>query len=494
MSRADVVVYDHLASARLLDLTRPETIRICAGKASGHCTLNQDEINQILLEHASAGRLVVRLKGGDPLVFGRGAEEAEFLFHHGIPFEIVPGVTAGVGATAFAGIPVTHRGAASGVAFVTGHADPEGERPARAGQPRLDWPALARFPGTLVVYMGVTHLAAICRTLIKHGKPAGTAAAVIESGTLASQRVVQGTLETIAGEVRRAVVRPPALLVIGTVVERRSELAWFESLPLFGQRIVVTRPIVEAEHSASLLESLGAEVLLAPTVEILPVADPGPLDHAIQDLRNFDWLVFTSSNGVRFFVERMLERGQDVRALGHLKIAAIGPGTAHALARYHLLADLVPDTFRSEALAEALASRASGCRILLARADRGRALLKEELAKVALVDQVAVYRNADSESLPEAVVERMATGTIDWIMLTSSAITARLHALLPEAARARLGRDTRLASLSPVTSATVNQLGWTVAVEASTYTWEGLVEALLQHVAAERSHASARAR
>ena len=265
----------------------------------------------------------------------------------------------------------------------------------------------------------------------------------------ASQRVVQGTLETIAGEASRAVVRPPALLVIGNVVERRSELAWFESLPLFGQRILVTRPIDEAERSAALLESLGAEVLLAPTVEILPVADPGPLDRAIEDLRNFDWLVFTSSNGVRFFVERMLERGLDVRALGHLKIAAIGPGTAQALARYHLLADLVPDTFRSEALAEALAARASGCRILLARADRGRTVLKEELAKVAQVDQVAVYRNADSESLPEAVVERIASGTVDWIMLTSSAIAARLHALLPEPARARIGRETRLASLSP---------------------------------------------
>jgi uroporphyrinogen III methyltransferase/synthase len=340
--------------------------------------------------------------------------------------------------------------------------------------------------------MGVTHLAAICRTLIKQGKPAGTPAAVIESGTLHSQRVVQGTLGTLADEVSRLVVRPPALLVIGDVVERRSELAWFESLPLFGQRILITRPIDEAERSAAVLESLGAEVLLAPTVEILPVADPGPVDRAIQDLRNFDWLVFTSGNGVRFLLERIFERGLDMRALGHLKIAAIGPGTAQALERYHLLADLIPETFRSEALAEALATRASGCRILLARADRGRTLLKEELSKVAQVDQVAVYRNADSESLPEGVVERIASGTVDWILLTSSAIAARLHALLPEPARVRIGRETRLASLSPVTSGTIHQLGWTVAVEASTYTWEGLVTALVQHVAVERSDVSTR--
>ena len=373
LGRADVVVYDHLASSRLLDLARASALRICAGKSSGHCTLNQDQINQLLLEHASSGRAVVRLKGGDPLVFGRGAEEAEFLVRHGIAFEIVPGVTAGVGATAYAGIPVTHRGAASAVAFVTGHADPEAELPEQAGQPRIDWPALARFPGTLVVYMGVTHLAAICRTLIKQGKPAGTPAAVIESGTLASQRVVQGTLETIAGEAGRAMVRPPALLVIGNVVGAKVRTGLVRVAPL-------VRPADRghpADRRGGTLGGIagisGGRGAAGPDRRD-PARSPIPARSTVPstDLRDFDWLVFTSSNGVRFFVERMLERGLDVRALGHLKIAAIGPGTAQALARYHLLADLVPDTFRSEALAEALAARASGCRILLARADRGR--------------------------------------------------------------------------------------------------------------------------
>ncbi len=489
LAHADVVVYDHLASARLLDLAPPHAIRICAGKSSGHCTLDQDQINALLLEHARAGRVVVRLKGGDPLVFGRGAEEAEHLARHGVPFEIVPGVTAGVGVTAYAGIPVTHRGLSSAVAFVTGHEDPEGEAEPRSGRVeriRLDWSALARFPGTLVVYMGVTHLAAICRTLIKAGKDGRTPAAVIESGTLPAQRVFEGTLATIAEEAQGHDIRTPALLVVGSVVERRSELSWYESLPLFGQRIVVTRPLEDAVRIAPGLESLGAEVLLAPTVQILPVADPGPLDDAIGRLPEFEWLVFTSGNGVRFFLERLVGLGSDLRAFGHLKLAAIGPATAQTLARYHLRADLVPDSYRSEALAEALSTRAAGRRILLARADRGRALLREELEKVADIHQVAVYQNADAEALPELVARRIESGTVDWITLTSSAIATRLHALLPEAARSLVGRQVRLATLSPVTSETVTRLGWDVAVEARVYTWEVLVRAIVDRVAAER--------
>ncbi len=490
LGRADVVVYDHLANERLLDLAPEGAVRICAGKSSGHCTLDQEQINDLLQEHGRAGRVVVRLKGGDPLVFGRGAEEAEYLARHGIPFEIVPGVTAGIGAAAFAGIPVTHRSQASAVAFITGHDDPESGAEAalaRSDRPRLDWPVLAGFPGTLVVYMGVTHLRAICRTLIKHGKPAETPAAVIESGTLPTQRVLEGTLATIGEQAGRMGVRPPALLVVGDVVNLRPRLAWFESLPLFGLRIVVTRPAEEQLVAARRLEELGAEVLLAPAVMILPVSDPAPLDAAIGRLAQYDWLVFTSTNGVRSFLDRLLEQGSDLRTLGHLKLAAIGPGTAQTLARYHLRADLVPRSYRSEALAEALVQRAAGCRVLLARADRGRTLLREELEKVARVDQVAAYRNVDVERLPEGLAEGIADGKVDWITLTSSAIAARLHALLPERARERVARDIKLASISPVTSRTVEELGWKVAAEASIHTWEGLVDALVAAVRAERA-------
>jgi len=231
-----------------------------------------------------------------------------------------------------------------------------------------------------------------------------------------------------------------------------------------------------------MLERLGAEVLIAPTVQIRTIPDPGPLDLAIDRLGDYQWLAFTSANGVRFFLDRLLTRGRDVRALGHLRLAAIGPGTAGALSAFHLHADLIPQSFRSESLAEDLADWAAGQRILLARADRGRTLLRDELAKVAEVEQVAVYQNADVEALPENVVERLSGGTVDWITLTSSAITTRLHALLPDAARSRVGNQIRLASISPVTSETVARFGWKVAVEASVHTWEGLVLALVQRV------------
>ena len=477
LARADVVVYDHLASSRLLDLVPPEAECILAGKSIGHCILAQNEINELLIERARAGRTVVRLKGGDPLVFGRGGEEGVCLRAAGIPFEIIPGVTAGLGVTAYAGIPVTHRGEASAVAFVTGHGDPESD------PTRLDWSALATFPGTLVVYMGMTYLAPICRTLIRLGKSPDTPAAVIEAGTLPSQRTQVATLATISGAVRSFGFRLPALLVVGPVVGLRDELEWFERLPLFGQRIVITRPREDAVRASVGLEMLGAEVLLAPTVEVRPIDDPAPLDRSIDHLADYDWLVFTSANGVRFFLRRLEERGRDLRALGHLQIAAIGPVTAEALAAYHLRADLVPESYRSEALAEGLGHAAAGCKILLARADRGRTVLKDTLEQLADVDQVAVYKNADVVSLPEPVLERIVHGSVDWITLTSSAITERLYQLLPEPALRRIGSEIRLASLSPVTSATAARLGWHVAAEATEFTWDGLVDALAARIA-----------
>jgi uroporphyrinogen III methyltransferase/synthase len=485
LSRADVVVYDHLASVGLLELAPRDARLIEAGKSIGHCMLTQEEINGVLIDHARAGRAVVRLKGGDPWVFGRGAEEALALRAAGIPFEVVPGVTAAVGVTAYAGIPVTHRATASAVAFVTGHGDPEIE-PLHGP---LDWPALAQFPGTLVVYMGVTHLAAICRTLIRLGKRRETPAAIIESGSTASQRVQVATLETLAQKARDSGVRPPALLVVGDVVRLRDELIWYERLPLFGQRIIVTRPRGESARAAATLEALGAEVLLAPMVEIRPIDEPAPLDEAIERLANYQWLVFTSANGVRFFMRRLHERGRDVRALGNLKLAAIGPETAKALARFHLAADLVPESYRSEALAAALAGAGRGHRILLARADRGRTLLKDELERVANVDQVPVYHIADVASVPDAVLSRIRQRSVDWITLTSSAITTRLHELLPQPDHDAVGKQIKLASLSPVTSETAVKLGWQVASEAIDYTWEGLVEALVAQVnSAEFKH------
>lgn len=480
LAMAEVIVYDHLASARLLDLAPASALRISAGKTIGHCTLSQGEINAVLVEHAKLGRRVVRLKGGDPFMFGRGAEEAEALRKHGLPFQVVPGVTSGLGATAYAGIPVTHRESASAVAFVTGHNDPESST-------GLDWSSLARFPGTLVVYMGVTRLPTICRTLIREGKSPETAAAMIQSGTLAEQRTIVGTLDNLPELARAAGIGPPALLIVGDVVSRRPELTWFENLPLFGQRIVVTRPIVEANRSAGSLEALGAEVLIAPTVQILPLDDFSTLDEAIGRLERFHWLVFTSGNGVRHFFDRLELIGKDLRAVGHLKFAAIGPSTAEVLASYHLKADLIPASYRSEALAEALAEQVAGLRVLLARANRGRTILKDELESIANVEQVPVYQNVDVDEISPEILSRIEGGSVDWITLTSSAIAERLLGLLSESARARIGQTTRLASLSPVTSSAIAKLGFRIGVEASTYTWEGLVEAIVAKVAAEKS-------
>jgi uroporphyrinogen III methyltransferase/synthase len=387
----------------------------------------------------------------------------------------------------YAGVPITHREAASAVAFVTGHGDPEAEPPGPGGHARVDWGALARFPGTLVVYMGVTRLEALCRTLVRLGKPADTPAALIESGTLPHQRTVVATLADLPAKVLEAGLGPPALFVVGAVVTRRPALSWFERRPLFGQRVVITRPAHEAAESAAALEALGAEVLVAPTVTIGPPHDFAPLDRALDRLDAFDWLVFTSGNGVRFFLDRLQERGRDLRALGHLKLAAIGPATAESLARFRLRADLVPDEYRSESLAAALVEQAAGRRVLLARADRGRTVLKDELERVAQVEQVAVYTNADAPDLPQNVLERLAEGSVDWITLTSSAIAERLHALLPEPARPLIGRSIRLASISPVTSAAANRLGWPIAAEATEYNWHGLVQAVIARVAREQS-------
>ena len=468
---AEVVVYDHLASARLLDLVPPAALRIAAGKSIGHKTLSQAQINATLAEHARLGRRVVRLKGGDPYVFGRGGEEAEHLFAAGIPFQVVPGVTSGLGATAYAGIAVTHREVASAVAFVTGHDDP-------ANVGRLDWPALARFPGTLVIYMGVTRLRQICQTLIAGGKPPATPAAMVASGTLPGQRTVVGTLATLPDHAAAGGIRFPALLVVGEVVERRPRLNWFESLPLFGQRIIITRPVEVADDSARRLEALGAEVLVAPLLTIHPVADPGPLDAALDRLASFDWVVFTSANGVRHFLDRLLATGRDLRHLGSTQLAAIGPATAEALAQYRLKADLVPTSFRSEALAAALRPRVGGQRVLLARADRGRTILQDELSQVAQVEQVIVYQNTDSPALPAEVLDRIQTGSVDWITLTSSATADRLYSLLPPELRTSPHPGIRLATISPVTSEAVRRCGWTVSAEAEVATWEGVVAAI----------------
>jgi uroporphyrinogen III methyltransferase/synthase len=473
LSRADVVLYDYLANPRLLDHTRRAAEKICLGR-HGHGRLwSQEEINAQIVALATAGKTVVRLKGGDPAVFARTAEEVETLVQHGIPFEIVPGVTAALAAGSYAGIPVTHRDFASAVALVTGH-ESDGK-----DQLAVDWQKLAAFPGTIVVYMGVTTAAEWTAALIAGGKSPNTPAAIVRHCSRPDQQSIRCTLGEVPEKLNApAKLRPPVIVIVGEVAQLSSTWNWYERLPLFGQTVLVTRPSEQASELVAPLAELGAEVLVQPAIEISPPDDWRPVDAALARLAEFDWIVFSSANGVRFFLDRLLEIGRDIRSLGKVRIAAIGPGTAHALANYHLRADIVPTEYRAEALAAVLASEAKDKRFLLVRASRGREVLKNILTGAnACVEQVVVYRSHDTPKPEPDVAQRLRAGEIDWITVTSSAIARSLNALF--------GDDltkAQLASISPVTSATMRELGRSPTVEASTYTISGLLAALRQEV------------
>jgi uroporphyrinogen III methyltransferase/synthase len=488
LGRAEVVVYDSLVAAQLLDLAPKGVLRVFVGKRAGRAAMSQSQINVLLIEQARLGKCVVRLKGGDPYVFGRGAEEAEALRRAEIPFEVVPGISAALGVSSYAGIPLTHRDDASAVALVTGHQDP-----ANPANP-LDWKALAQFPGTLVIYMGLANLDAITRALVSYGMPPETPVAVVESGTLSRQRVVQAQLSAVSAQVLHAGIVSPSLVIIGRVVNRREALSWFDRLPLAGKTVLVTRPCEDGAFSDRSLQALGAEVLEAPLVEIRAVEDPTRLDDVIQRLQIFHWIVFTSRHGVRYFLERLLKKA-DLRSLGGRKIAVIGGQTAQALEAFGLKPDLVAGSSRSEGLADALAPLVVGKCVLLARANRGRQILPERLVKLCAVEEVAVYEQHDATRLPSLVEQRLVARSIDWITVTSSAIAERLSALFPLVARDGVGIKPRLASLSPVTSETVRNLGWPVDVEAAVPTWQALVEAIVRDVGrpgAEKSDGSSK--
>ena len=474
--RAQVLVYDHLVHPRLVAQAPPGAKRIYVGKSRGHHEMPQDEINRTLCREAKAGHVVVRLKGGDPFVFGRGAEEAESLHAEGIPFRVVPGVTAGIGALAYAGLPVTHRDYASSVVFVTGHDHPDDPTC------RADWPHLARFSGTIVIYMGVTRLPRIAQVLIQHGKNPQTPVALVQRGSWPGQQVVVKSLSEVADSEGRLGVSPPALVMIGDVVAARPALDWWSRLPLAGRTVLITRPEEDAARSVEALEELGAEVLVAPTITVRPADDPTELDQALGRLRDFDWVVFTSSHGVRFFMERIFQIGKDLRLLGHARLAAIGPMTAQTLRSYGLVADLVPSQFRSEELAAELAVQVKGQRVLLARADRGRTLLKDELQDVAAeVVQASVYHNADAEDFPPEVLDRLRQGEVDWVTLTSSAIARRFAAMLPADFPPQMLHRTKFASISPVTSQAAHEVGIKPSAEAREFTFEGVIRAIADH-------------
>jgi uroporphyrinogen III methyltransferase/synthase len=474
LGRADLVLYDRLVPVEMLVHAPPGARKVCVDELAGCHVERVPRVHQAMIDAARQGLRVVRLKGGDPFVFGRGGEEALALREAGIAFEVVPGVTAALGAAACTGIPLTHRQCSSAVALVTGH-----EGAGKTGS-HLDWAALARFPGTLVFYMAVASLETIVTSLLAHGKPAGTPAAAIERGTTARQRTVQATLAELPAVVQQANVQAPALVVLGDVVNLRDRLAWFEERPLFGRTVLVTRPQHQAAEMVARLEELGAAAVVLPVVDIVEPADWGPVDAALARLGSYQWLVFTSSNGVRAMLTRLLATGRDLRALGSVKLAAIGPATAEQLRTWHLTADVVPGEFNSEGLVEVLRERVRGQRVLLARADRGIELLRDELARVADVEQVAVYSQVDARlETAHPVLDGLRKGEIDFVTLTSSNIARALLGAVDERVREHVqsGR-TRLVTISPRTSAVVRDLGFAVAAEAREYTTAGVIEAV----------------
>jgi uroporphyrinogen III methyltransferase / synthase len=493
IASADSVFYDRLIPPGALDGARADAELVYVGKQPGVPSVPQEEIGGRLVEAAQAGRSVVRLKGGDPFVFGRGGEEGEALREAGVEFEVVPGVTAGVAATAYAGIPVTHRDDASAVAFVTGHEDPE------KAESALDWDALARFPGTLVFYMGLKRLGENANALIAAGRDPDEPTAAIERGTMGGQRTIAATLRTIHEAVELAGVEAPALIVVGPVVERREELAWLERRPLHGKRVVVTRARAQASGLAATLRGLGAEVVELPAIRIEPRIESEEVRRAITAIGEYSLVCVTSPNGADLLFEALAGgRGSvdgeeqragkpkgvraatppDARALAGTAVAAIGPGTARALAAHGIVADVVPERFVAEGLVEALAGiEVEGRRVLVARAAEARDLLPDALReRGAVVDVVALYETVREQPDGDAVEAAQAA---DYVTFTSSSTVMNLTEALGD----RFPSNARIVSIGPITSEAASGAGLRVDVEAERHDVEGLLAALLEDAA-----------
>lgn len=473
LAAAEVVLYDGLVNPEILRHCSTNAHLICVGKHGRQRIWTQAEILAELLDHAGRGRRVARLKGGDPAVFARGAEEATALRDAGIDFEIVPGITVALAASSYAGIPITHRDHASAVALVTGHtqeATPGSEDPID-----LDWPALAKFPGTLVIYMGVTTAPKWTKELLNSGKSPDTPTAIVRRCTWPDQQILRCKLKDIPEHLGPgSKIRPPVIVIIGEVTNLQQTLAWFDRRPLFGKRILVTRPKEQATELRTPLEEMGAEVLFQPAIEILPPEDWSEIDKSLHEIEAFDWLIFSSRNGVQSYLDRLLQIGYDTRALAGCRIAAVGARTAEALADYALAADQVPEDFKAESLVEALQDSARGKSILSIRANRGRDILARGLtAAGASVTEIVAYRSQDIAKPDSRIARLMADGSIDWTTVTSSAIARSIHKMFPSDLA-----NSKLASISPITSGTLQDLGHSIAAEASPHTMQGLVESI----------------
>lgn len=476
LEEADVIIYDYLVNTRLLAYARPDAELIYAGKKSQEGSIPQSEINRLLIEHASRGRVVARLKGGDPFIFGRGGEEAEELVTAHLPFEVIPGITSAIAVPAYAGIPVSHRDYSSAIAIVSGHKE------VWDNAPHLNWATLAGVGGTLVLLMSTRQLRTNMQRLINHGLPAETPVALIRWGTRPEQEVLTGTVGTIADIAAARGFEPPAVTVVGEVVRLRERLRWFETQPLFGKRIVVTRPRAQANKFIELLEEQGAEVILCPTIETVSLESYERLDAALAALASYTWVIFTSVNGVRYFFERLRARKQDIRNLNGVRIAAIGPETARAVEALHLQVDAVPQEYRAEAVIPTL-GEVHGQKILLPRAAEARAILPQELqARGAQVTEIAVYRTIQpSETRADEVRKLLTEGKIDLVTFTSSSTVRNFVALFPQADIRSLLGATPVGCIGPITADTARGYDLTVAIQPTDYTVPAFAEAIVAY-------------
>jgi uroporphyrinogen III methyltransferase / synthase len=467
---ADVIVYDHLANPEMLGWARDDAEIIYAGKQSGEHALTQDQINALLVEKARDGKQVVRLKGGDPFVFGRGAEEAKAIVDAGIKFEIVPGITSAIAGPAYAGIPVTHRAENSHVTFWTGHEDPAKTESA------IDYAALARLGGTQVMLMGVERLESITKEMLAKGARADLPVALVRWATTGRQETLTGTLKDIAERAVAAAFKPPGVAIFGDVVSLRNDLNWYEKRPLSGRRIVVTRTRKQASELSNRLRALGADVIELPTIRIEPPTDLRQFAELVQDAHGYDWIIFTSPNGVDAFFEMFYKLYDDAREIGPSKIAAIGPATAQRVRDFHLHVDLQPDEFVAEAVVREFQKQGGveNLRILLARAEKARDVLPKQLSSLgAIVDEGFAYRTVPETRDTTGARRRLLDEGADLITFTSSSTVENFLAL-----GLAWPKGMRIASIGPVTSKTARERGLKIDIEARRHDIEGLVDAI----------------
>jgi len=471
LGEADVVVLDALVSADIAAMINPAARVVDAGKRASKHTMTQDETNALLVEEASKGHRVVRLKGGDPFIFGRGGEEAEELHRHGIAFEIVPGISSAIAGPAYAGIPVTHRACATSVTLVTGHESDESMG--------IAWDALVGFRGTIVFLMGLARLGAIAGKLIEHGMRSDMPVAVISDGTRFTQKTVTGTLLTIEAAVAAGEVKPPALIVVGEVVRFRETINWFESKPLFGKRVLVTRARTQSSELTRRLEDEGATVVEFPTISIEEPLSYESLDAVLAGLKSYQWIHFTSSNGVDSFFRRLLASGRDARALHGISVGAVGKATALALRSFGIVPDVIPERFQSTELLPLLPADQTGIRTAVIRAEKGREELLDELrARGGVVDLAVAYRTTGGASLDEDVAGLIDRQQIDFVTFTSSSTAENLFSALDEGRKQSLLGRAVIASMGPVTSRTLRGLGVEPQIESPEASVESLTEAL----------------